>query len=71
MNWKNPPADLIEVSMSESNYSMFFMEGNRSKIFYIIDLRMFYIFPAVFVFCKMNILLFSSLLNMITALVSG
>ena len=26
---------------------------------------MFYIFPAVFVFCKVNILLFSNLLNMI------
>ena len=29
--------------------------------------KMFYIFPAVFMFCKVNILLFSSLLNMITA----
>ena len=53
--------------MRESNYWMFFMEANRSKVFEIIDRRTFYIFPAVFVFCKVNILLFSSLLNMITA----
>ena len=46
---------------------MFFMEANRSKVFEIIDRRTFYIFPAVFMFCKVNILLFSSLLNMITA----
>ena len=46
---------------------MFFMEANRSKVFEIIDRRTFYIFPAVFMFCKVNILLFSSLLNMTTA----
>ena len=53
--------------MRESNYCMSFMEANRSKVFEIIDRRTFYIFPAVFMFCKVNILLFSSLLNMITA----
>ena len=53
--------------MRESNYRMSFMEANRSKVFEIIDRRTFYIFPAVFMFCKVNILLFSSLLNMITA----
>ena len=46
--------------MRESNYCMFFMEANRSKVFEIIDRRTFYIFPAVFMFCKVNILLFSS-----------
>ena len=58
---------LIEISICESNYYMFFMEANRSKFFAIIDRRTFYIFPAVFMFCKVNILLFWSLLNMITA----
>ena len=53
--------------MRESNYCMFFMEANRSKVFEIIDRRTFYIFPAVFMFCKVNILLFLSLLKMITA----
>ena len=64
---KNKTSGLIEISMRESNYCMFFMEANRSKVFEIIDRRTFYIFPAVFMFCKVNILLFSSLLNMITA----
>ena len=63
---KNKTSGLIEISMRESNYCMFFMEANRSKVFEIIDWRTFYIFPAVFMFCKVKILLFSSLLNMIT-----
>ena len=42
------------------------MEASRSKVFEIIDRITFYIFPAVFMFCKVNILLFSSLLNIIT-----
>ena len=41
------------------------MEASRSKVFEIIDRIRFYIFPAVFMFCKVNILLFSSLLNII------
>ena len=49
---------LIEISIRESNYCMFFMETNRSKFLAIIDRRTFYIFPAVFMFCKVNILLF-------------
>ena len=53
--------------MRESNYCKFFMEANRSNFFEIIDRRTFYIFPAVFMFCKVNILLFSSLLKMTTA----
>ena len=36
------------------------MEANRSKIFKIKVLH----FPAVFVFCKVNLLLFPSVLNM-------
>ena len=46
---------------------MFFTEANRSKIFQITDRERFYISPAVFMFCKVNILLFSSLLSMIIA----
>ena len=46
---------------------MFFIEANRSKIFQITDRATFYIFPAVLMFCKVNIMLFSSLLDMITA----
>ena len=61
---KNKTSGLIEMSMRESNYCMFFMEANRSKVFEIINRRTFYIFPAVFMFCKVKILLFSSLLNM-------
>ena len=63
---KKKASGLTEISMRESNYCMFFMEANRSKVFEIIDRRTFYIFPAVFMFCKVKILLFSSLLNMIT-----
>ena len=57
----------IEISMRESNSCMFFMETNRSKVFRIIDRRKIYIFPAVLMFCKVNILLFSSLLKIIIA----
>ena len=58
---------LKEISMRQSNYCMFLMKANRSKVFKIINRRTFYIFPAVFIFCKKNILLFSSLLKIITA----
>ena len=34
---KNKTSGLIEISMRESNYCMFFMEANRSKVFEIID----------------------------------
>ena len=64
---KKKKTGLIEISMRESNNCMFFMEANRSNIFQIIDRRTFYIFLAVLMFCKVNILLFSSILNMITA----
>ena len=64
MNWKKKTSGLIEISMRERNYCMFFVEANRTKI---IDRIRFYIFPAVAMSCKVNILLFSSLLNMITA----
>ena len=64
---KKKTSGLIEISMRESNYCMFFMETNRSKVFKIIGQRKFYIFPAVLMFCKVNILLFSSLLKIITA----
>ena len=50
---------LIEISMRESNYCMFFMEANRSKVFEIIDSKTFYIFPAAFMLCKVNIMLCS------------
>ena len=43
------------------------MEASRSKVFEMVDLITFYIFPAVVMFCKVNILLFSSLLNKINA----
>ena len=58
MNSKKKTFGLIEISIPESNYCMFFMEASRSKFFAIIDRRTFYIFPAVFMFCKVNILLF-------------
>ena len=63
---KNKTSGLIEISMRESNYCIFFAEANRSNVFEIIDRRTFYNSPAVFLFCKVKILLFSSLLNMIT-----
>ena len=53
--------------MRESNYCMFFMEASRSKVLYIIYQIIFYVFPAMFMFCKVNIFLFSTRLNMITA----
>ena len=55
--------------MRESNYLvMCYMRINISKNLQIIDRRTFYIFPAVFIFCKLNnVLLFSSLLNIVTA----
>ena len=33
MNSKKKTSGLIEISMREGNYYMFFMETNRSKIF--------------------------------------
>ena len=34
---KKKASGLTEISMRESNYCMFFMEANRSKVFEIID----------------------------------
>ena len=44
------------------------MEANRSKILQIIDRRTSYIFPTVFIFCKVNIMLFSILLSITASL---
>ena len=43
------------------------MEASRSKVFEMVDRITFYIFPAVFMFCKVNILLFFKSFKQINA----